>query len=489
MVLAPGTHIGRFDVVRHLGDGGLASVYLVQHRTLASLHALKLLHAASPKALKRFVQEGQVQAKIRHPNVVAVTDVVELSDQVALVMEFVEGTTLADVIADDKPLSRRDVVQLFSQICAGVSAAHALGVLHRDLKPANVLLSVHDRGVTAKIADFGIAKVARELSTQRGGTLTETGTTMGTPGYMAPEQILDAATVDVRADVFALGAILYELIANRSPFARRERSQTIAATLNGEHVPLGDRIRGLPPAFIVAVERAIALDPGMRFASVADFERAVLAVAPALMGDSMAEEEPVAPAPPARAAIVRPPPTAIPVPGVHVTAGRPPPARRPIMPVEPVEVKVRVVAPPGTPEHRGYAVPRAGTGNRDCGVSDAGTNPCAGCAAADAGTAGVTGSAAGQGVDHRRAGGVRSKTWRAVGARSGSAAGAGGVRAFAVQGEKEAAQCLDRHHSIPFARWWWMANVDACDDGRRCGAGRTLPARQPDTGADGELGS
>lgn len=281
MLISTGMQIDRFEVQRLLGEGGLARVYLVRHRKLDSLHAMKLLAVDSERAARRFIQEGQVQARIRHPNVVAVTDVVELGDEVGLVMEYVEGTTLADVLGDGRPLPRNEIGPLFAEMCAGVDAAHREGVLHRDLKPGNVLLSLVGGRVQAKIADFGIAKVLRE-NHQRGTALTEANTMMGTPGYMAPEQLRDAATVDARADVFSLGCILYEMCCGRPPYLRTDRAATFSATLSGEHRPLLDRDPTLPPALCEAVERAIAADPNRRFETVRQFAQIVAREIPSL---------------------------------------------------------------------------------------------------------------------------------------------------------------------------------------------------------------
>lgn len=267
MIIAPGMLIDRFEVVRLLGEGGLARVYLVRHKKLKSLHALKALHVSSDKSLKRFLLEGQVQARIRHPNVVAVTDVVELGDQVGLVMEYVEGTTLADVLGDGRPLPADDVATIFRELCEGVMAAHRQGVLHRDLKPGNVLLAVTERGVLAKITDFGIAKVAREVS---GATLTEVGTMIGTPGYMAPEQLTDASTCDMRADVFSLGCILYEMLVGHAPYLRDERMATFNATMAGEHIPAAQLEPRVTAQLDAVIERAIHPSPAVRHPSVSE---------------------------------------------------------------------------------------------------------------------------------------------------------------------------------------------------------------------------
>ena len=276
MVIVKGQHIDRFVVVRLLGEGGIGQVYLVQHQRLLSLHALKVLQAADKATQRRFLQEGRAQARIRHPNVVAATDVVELPDGVGLVMEYVEGPNLAEVLDGGEPMARADVLPLFRQLLAGVSAAHAAGVLHRDLKPANVLLAAGDGGVHAKIADFGLAKLVEGTGT----VLTRAGVTMGTPGYMAPEQLADAASVDARADIFSLGCILYELCTGRGPFAREDIASTWGATLAGEHRRLDEVDPGLPPALVAAVERAIAVQAAHRFATVAAFEAALGGLGP-----------------------------------------------------------------------------------------------------------------------------------------------------------------------------------------------------------------
>jgi len=307
VLLVPGDPVDRFEVVRLLGEGGLAHVYLVRHRHLGSLHALKLLHVRGARARARFLQEGQVQARIRHPNVVPVTDVVELDDGIGLVMDYVDGPSLAEVLGGDEPLPRRDVPPLFDQMCRGVIAAHRAGVLHRDLKPANVLLAVSAQGIEARIGDFGIAKVVADFRDTP--SLTEQGTFMGTFGYMAPEQLSDAKAVDARADVFSLGCILYEMVAGRAPYLRADRAATIRATLDGQHRPLGALCPDLPAPLVAAVERALQAQPGRRQDTVEALRADVAAAAAPLLGlDAPAAGEsarevitaPRAPDPPAR---------------------------------------------------------------------------------------------------------------------------------------------------------------------------------------------
>ena len=208
-MLALGASVGQYIVERVIGRGGMATVYRVRHRDLGTQHALKVLHVQRRGLRERFLQEGRLQANIRHPNLVAVTDVVWSGEHPGLVLELVDGPTLADVVAQG-PLPVTEALRLFRQIVDGVHHAHAQGLVHRDLKPQNVLLGTGTDGLRqARVADFGIAKV---LAGSEEPALTRSGMPIGTPRYMAPEQIRDASRVDARADIFSLGCILYEMV-------------------------------------------------------------------------------------------------------------------------------------------------------------------------------------------------------------------------------------------------------------------------------------
>jgi serine/threonine-protein kinase len=270
-MLQIGEHIGRFRVLGLIGEGGIATVYRVEHATLQSVHALKLLHHTRGDMALRLLQEGRIQARLHHPNVVAVTDVIEIGGQTGLVMEFVEGSSLREVL-DEGGLEREEALTLFQQLLSGVAAAHRAEVLHRDLKPANILLSVSQRGIVAKITDFGIAKVAQGDLDR---AVTRAGSMLGTPGYMAPEQVEDSGRVDRRADVFALGCILYEMLTGDAPFLRNELFATLNATTKGDYVPLHERMPDLPPELHLAVARALEIDPDLRFSSCEEFAEAV----------------------------------------------------------------------------------------------------------------------------------------------------------------------------------------------------------------------
>ncbi|MFZ5477417.1 MAG: serine/threonine-protein kinase [Myxococcota bacterium] len=266
-----GDTIGRFTVLGVLGTGGIANVYLVRHAALESLHALKLLHHTRGEMGKRLLQEGRIQANLRHPHIVAVTDILEVGEQIGLVLEYVDGPSLRDVLAEGG-LDRQEALALFPQILAGVAAAHRADVLHRDLKPGNVLLSVMGGGVLAKVSDFGIAKVATEAGD---APITQVGTLLGTVGYMAPEQLSIDAKVDRRTDVFALGCILYEMLSGKTPFLRGDVLATAAATRKGVHRPLAELAPDLPAAVTEAVERAIRPSPDDRFPSCEAFAEAL----------------------------------------------------------------------------------------------------------------------------------------------------------------------------------------------------------------------
>jgi predicted ATPase/Tfp pilus assembly protein PilF len=203
-----GPELERYEVLRLLGAGGMGRVYLARHRARGTLHAIKLLKERSPRLSARLRTEGEAQRSLRHDNVLAVTEVVEASGAPALVLEYVAGPTLAELLGAGIPLSIAEIDALGRGILSGVAAAHARGWVHRDLKPGNVLLRVTDDGLVPKVADFGLAKVLGEDEAIAGST-TRAG--LGTRRYMSFEQ-LSGAPAEPSMDVFSLGAVLFELI-------------------------------------------------------------------------------------------------------------------------------------------------------------------------------------------------------------------------------------------------------------------------------------
>lgn len=269
MELTPGTVIDRYTVLRPLGRGGMAEVWLVRHDQLGSLHALKILLVASRDVRERLMLEGRVQAALRHPNIVAVTDVLSVAGAPGLVLEYVDGPTL-DRVLEDEPLTLAQIDSLAVGILRGVAHAHKQGLVHRDLKPGNVMLALGAEGFIAKVNDFGLAKV---LASEGEAPVhkTRSGATLGTPCYMAPEQIGDTRNVDHRADVWALGALLYELVAGRRAFPQDDIADLLIAVRQGQFVPISEVVprEALPERMRMAIEGAMVVDRQQRTPDVA----------------------------------------------------------------------------------------------------------------------------------------------------------------------------------------------------------------------------
>ncbi|MCB9684719.1 MAG: serine/threonine protein kinase [Alphaproteobacteria bacterium] len=256
MDLAAGTVIaGRYEVDQLLGRGGMATVYRVYHLGLGTSHALKVLAISSGTVRERMLREGRLQGQIHHPNVVAVTDQVEVGGLPGLVLEMVEGPSLAALVGGP-PLSVEQIDQLGAGILAGVAEAHRHRLVHRDLKPANVLVAIREGKPVPKVSDFGLAVALDD----EGPRATRTGAHLGTPQYMAPEQVRDAKSVDERADVWALGVLLYELAAGHLPFQHADRLELFKAIASGEHVPLHELRPDLPDRMRHTIERALTVD-------------------------------------------------------------------------------------------------------------------------------------------------------------------------------------------------------------------------------------
>jgi len=258
--LQPGAEIERYHVQGIIGRGGQATVYLVRHRTLETLHALKVLTVSSSTIRQRLIREGRVQARLAHPNVVPVTDVLEIDGSPGLLMPYIDGPTLAQLMAT-RAVAVDEAEALFRGILDGMEHAHALGVIHRDLKPSNVLLSDTPTGLVPQIADFGVAKA---FESEDGSGQTRTGVAMGTPSYMAPEQIRDAKNVDLRADIFALGSILYELLCGRMAFSGDDLLDTLNAVASGSFTPPKELVADLPERLDRTIHACLSVDRDAR---------------------------------------------------------------------------------------------------------------------------------------------------------------------------------------------------------------------------------
>jgi len=262
-LLRIGETIDRYRVEALLGQGGMAAVYKARHLTLDSEHAIKVLFITAPQVRARLLREGRVQANLRHPNIVSVTDVLEVQGAPALVMEYVDGPALDEWLAANKP-TLDQALWLFRGILRGISAAHERGVVHRDLKPANVLLSPRPEGFVPKVTDFGLVK---SITEQQVEGHTQTGMALGTPEYMSPEQIRDASEVDQRSDMWALGCILYELVCHRRAFHGPDKMSTFNTIVAGRYEPPSRSDVELPDMVTDAIRELLVVDREQRLAS------------------------------------------------------------------------------------------------------------------------------------------------------------------------------------------------------------------------------
>lgn len=277
---APGDLIGtKYRIVRLIGDGGMGSVYEARHEVLGTAVALKFLHSeltARPGLAQRFLQEARVAAAIQSPHIARVTDVDTAADGAPyLVMELLQGESLQHLLDRTPELSTAQAVDFALQILSGLEVAHAADVVHRDLKPDNVFITPSSGGPILKLIDFGIAKLRQSSELNRG--LTRAGVVMGTPEYMPPEQLYSANAVDQRADLYAVGVMLFEMLAGRRPADGDEPEVIVGKVLSGEVLKLDELKPELPPGLADVVHKALAADRDARYANALEMR---LALAP-----------------------------------------------------------------------------------------------------------------------------------------------------------------------------------------------------------------
>lgn len=268
-MLSPGQLVEhRYEVIRLLGSGAMASVYEVRHTSLHSRHALKVLNAdlAETADLRnRFLAEGRIQAQLSHPHIVTVTDIVT-EPVPGLVMAFIDGGSLDELLAAEGPLTEPEAaLALFLPIVAAVHLAHRAGVVHRDLKPENILIRRDDQEKPVPlVADFGIARVMEASDIIGHKRRTDIGMRMGTVMYMSPEQI-EGREVDARSDIFALGCVLYEILTGEVAFDAPSEFVTMKKIVEGE---LPQRAVGeLHPGIAACIRKALAVNPAERFST------------------------------------------------------------------------------------------------------------------------------------------------------------------------------------------------------------------------------
>jgi serine/threonine protein kinase len=254
--IQPGETFDRYVIQAKLGEGGAAIVFRAKHRDLGTHHAIKVLRLGGGSQIERLIQEGRIQATLRHPHIVAVTDVVRVGPFPALVMEYISGPSLEQLLLRYRP-GPAEIDVLVRQILEGMRAAHEQGLIHRDLKPANILLEVIKERVVAKISDFGLARVVEQEGQPSRKRSTRSGVLMGTPAFMAPEQLREARDADHRADIFALGAIFYELVSGVPAFVGENVMSIYQASSTGTFRPLGELAPEVPERWVAAIHGAL----------------------------------------------------------------------------------------------------------------------------------------------------------------------------------------------------------------------------------------
>jgi serine/threonine-protein kinase len=264
-----GDVVGDYTVIGIAGSGGMGVVYKIEHVITKRIEAMKLLPpglSSDPEQARRFEREIQLQARLHHPNIVALYTAVRDSGSIALVMEYVEGKSLQRMV-DGDPLPVETAVEFTIQVLRALAYAHKAGVIHRDVSPANIIITP---GLVAKLTDFGLALGATDLR------LSTSGVPLGSPWYMSPEQVTGNHELDGRTDLYAMGAVLHEMLTGRKLFEAEGAFAVMRAHLEAEPQLPSTVNPKLPPALDDIVRRAVAKDPAMRFLSADEFRLALL---------------------------------------------------------------------------------------------------------------------------------------------------------------------------------------------------------------------
>jgi eukaryotic-like serine/threonine-protein kinase len=278
---------GKYRLGRLIGEGGMGAVYEAEHEGLRAKVAVKLLSehgSLDHKSVARFRREARAMGAIRHENVVSVMDTGTDEDGIPfLVMELLEGESLAAMLRRERQLSPGLSCWIASQILAGLGAAHAQGVVHRDLKPGNIFVARQSDGThKVKVLDFGISKLGGDSATLN---VTAEGALVGTPNFMAPEQITGEAPLDARVDIYAVGVLIYRMVTGRLPYVGKTPDDLYRKVLAGQPSPPRRRNPDLPPELEAVILKGMALDRNARYQDDASFRAALHEIAPTLPGE------------------------------------------------------------------------------------------------------------------------------------------------------------------------------------------------------------
>jgi len=277
MALEPGTLVGaNVRLSRLLGQGGMGSVWIAEHLTLKTEVAVKFMATEILKdsaATARFTREATAAARIKSPHVVQTFDHGVSADGIPyIVMELLEGEDLGKRLSRLVAVSLQDTVTIVTQVCKALSRAHAVGIVHRDIKPENIFLLDTDGDLFVKVLDFGIAK---NMAPTPAMAMTSTGTMVGTPYYMSPEQMLSAKDVDLRSDIWSLGVVAYHAFTGQMPFAAETLGSLCVAIDRCKFAPPSSLRQGVPAAVDAWFARAISREPENRFASAREMADAL----------------------------------------------------------------------------------------------------------------------------------------------------------------------------------------------------------------------
>src|SRR5437588_654138 len=276
------TLAGKYLVENLIKHGGMGAVYRGKHVLMEKTVAIKVLRpslAVDNEVVARFSREAKAASRISHPHAVTVTDFGEDEKGVVfLVMEYLDGRTLKEIIKSDGAMAVHRVVEIIRQVAGALDAAHEQGVVHRDLKSENVMLSQTNGGEWAKVLDFGIAKIQQPEGV-RDIDITAANLVIGTPQYMSPEQCSQSSPIDARSDVYSLGVIVYEMLAGRVPFAGDSPTVIMMKQVQDAPPSILEARPGLPAAIGEVIERSLAKQPSDRFQTAGALSQALAAAA------------------------------------------------------------------------------------------------------------------------------------------------------------------------------------------------------------------